>query len=246
MRHYYRVTTPPAPGPAQPADPPTSPGSPASTPGPVALPQPPPPPGGYQVPPGYQIPPGYQAAPGYPGRPGYAYPAPPVSPGGIPLAEPTQRLLARIVDGLIVGGISSVIFLPISCYVLFAIVPPNRTINGVPIEEVDPARIFLPMLGLLAAICAVSVVLGYLYYAELMFRSGQTFGKRLLKIQIRPVNPTQQLTRRQAARRYFADLGMGFVPVLSLVNVLFLLWDKPYQQCLHDKFADTLVTKLTP
>ena len=41
-----------------------------------------------------------------------------------------------------------------------------------------------------------------------------------------------------------AQFGLGLVPGLGLVNVLFPLWDKPYQQALHDKFAKTLVIKL--
>ena len=35
----------------------------------------------------------------------------------------------------------------------------------------------------------------------------------------------------------------AFVPFFNLIDVLWLLWDKPYRQCLHDKFAKTVVVK---
>jgi hypothetical protein len=36
------------------------------------------------------------------------------------------------------------------------------------------------------------------------------------------------------------------VPGLGWVDGLWQLWDKPWRQCLHDKFAQTLVIKLDP
>ena len=34
------------------------------------------------------------------------------------------------------------------------------------------------------------------------------------------------------------------VPFLSWLDGLWQLWDKPYQQCLHDKVAQTVVVKV--
>jgi uncharacterized RDD family membrane protein YckC len=207
----------------------------------------PPPAQGYQPPPGYEPPPGYQPAPGYqppPGYPppGYQYLPPPTSPGGYPLADFGQRLLARIIDGAILGGVASVILVPLYIYLVIYLLQPSVTMDG---RIVDPGVDFWwPLLGFVAFVLVFSLVLAYVYEVEMMFRTGQTFGKRIIKIRIIPVDPAQTLTRRHAARRFLVQQGAQLVPGLSWVDGLFQLWDKPYRQCLHDKFATTLVIKL--
>jgi len=260
------VTTPTSPGTEPSPEPPTVLGVPAqpAPPRPEMAPAPtgantappaqwgPPayqPPGGYApapypvpLPQGYQIPPGYRVPPGYPV---YGYPPPPTSPAGYPLAEWIQRGVARLIDGLIVGGISSVILIPVYIYVVLSVIPPITTINGEPVAEINPFAIIGPMLGLIGFVFLLSFILNYVYEVELLVRGGgQTIGKRIMKIKVIPVDPAQTLTRGHAVRRMLAQFGLGLVPGLGLVNVLFPLWDKPYQQALHDKFAKTLVIKL--
>jgi uncharacterized RDD family membrane protein YckC len=245
MRHYYCVTTPPAPGTdpsaepqaTRPAHPPyPAPGQAAPPyPGPAApghLPHPAPP---YPAQ-AYQVPPGYYAPPGYP------YVPPAVSPAGYPLADFGQRLAARFIDGLILGAMAAVVVIPAYIYFAFVVIEPLVTVNGELVgSEMD---IFLPLLGLIGFIFVFSLLLAYVYEVEMMFRSGQTLGKRIMKIRIIPVDPAQTLTRGHAARRFLVQQGAQLVPGLSWVDGLFQLWDKPYRQCLHDKFAKTLVIKL--
>ena len=160
----------------------------------------------------------------------------------MPLADFGQRLVARLIDGAILGGIASVVVIPLYVYVLFLVIDPSVTVNR---EIVDPGPdILWPLLGFVAFVLVFSLVLNYVYEVEMMFRSGQTVGKRIMKIRVIPVDPAQTLTRGDAARRFLVQLGASFVPGLSLVDGLYQLWDKPYQQCLHDKFAKTLVIKL--
>jgi len=48
-----------------------------------------------------------------------------------------------------------------------------------------------------------------------------------------------------AFKRYLVQhVATFFVPGLNWIDGLWQLWDKPYRQCLHDKFAETLVIKL--
>jgi uncharacterized RDD family membrane protein YckC len=270
IRHYYCVTTPPSPGTDPNAEPQTSPPVPAqpAPPGVPPYPAPPqayPPPGyplpyptppqAYPRPPGYppplghppypaqpyQPPPGFPPPPGFQAPAGYQYLPPPTSPAGFPLADFGQRLLARVIDGAILGGISAVVLIPLYIYVLFVVIDPTVTVNG---EIDDPAEVFLPLLAFIAFVLVFSLALTYVYEVEMMFRSGQTFGKRIMKIRIIPVDPAQTLTRGHAARRFLVNQGAGLVPGLGWVDGLFQLWDKPYRQCLHDKFAKTLVIKL--
>jgi uncharacterized RDD family membrane protein YckC len=182
------------------------------------------------VPPGYYAPPGYQ------------YVAPPVSPAGYPLADFGQRLAARIIDGLILGALAAVVVIPVYIYFAFVVIEPLVTVNGEFVgSEMD---IVGPLLGLIAFILVFSLLLAYVYEVEMMFRGGQTLGKRIMKIRIIPVDPAQTLTRGHAARRFLVQQGGQLVPGLSWLDGLFQLWDKPYRQCLHDKFAKTLVIKL--
>ena len=80
----------------------------------------------------------------------------------------------------------------------------------------------------------------------MMFRSGQTIGKRIMKLRVQPVDPRLALTRRIALKRYAVIMLTSLVPALGWVDGLWQLWDKPWRQCLHDKFAQTLVIKLDP
>jgi uncharacterized RDD family membrane protein YckC len=103
----------------------------------------------------------------------------------------------------------------------------------------------LPLLLLEAGVFLLMLVLYYVYDVEMMFRSGQTFGKKLMKIKVVPLDPAATLTRAAAAKRYGVEFVAGmFVPFFSYVDGFWQLWDKPYQQTLHDKAAGTIVIKV--
>ncbi|MFV2099559.1 hypothetical protein [Micromonospora sp. LOL_024] len=61
-----------------------------------------------------------------------------------------------------------------------------------------------------------------------------------------PLDATRTLDRRTAGKRYLVQfVGGSLVPGGSHVDGLWQLWDKPWQQCLHDKFAGTVVVKVS-
>ncbi|MFF5174030.1 RDD family protein [Micromonospora sp. NPDC000089] len=230
--------------------PPTSPTPPAGGPSPVA--------GGFAPPagpPGYAYPvpaqPGpYSGLPGYPaGPPGGPYrgfPPVPLSPGGLPLAGFGDRLVAVLVDSLILSAVALVFAVP-AFFAFLALATPELAgtgPDGTPTG--DPFTGFLlPLLALEAGLFLVMLGLTYLYYVELTLRRGQTIGKRVAKVKIVPIDPTRALDRKALAKRWLAQhVGAALVPGLSYVDGLWQLWDKPHQQCLHDKFADTVVVKV--
>ena len=58
-------------------------------------------------------------------------------------------------------------------------------------------------------------------------------------------HPARALTRQMAFKRYLVQhVATILVPGLNWIDGLWQLWDKPYRQCLHDKFAETVVIKL--
>jgi uncharacterized RDD family membrane protein YckC len=193
--------------------------------------------------------PGYGPAPapyGYPGHPPYRLPPPPpVSPSGQPLANFGDRLLAYLLDLLIFMAAAVVLMVPFFAVVVLLLVPQTQEMqpDGTPVEP-GFATFFLPLL--LAELVFVLLMLGvyYLYSVEYQGRSGQTVGKRVMKIRVVPLDPAARLDRGMLAKRFLVQYVAGFVPLFSYLDGFWQLWDKPYQQCLHDKFAKTAVVKV--
>jgi len=194
---------------------------------------------------------GYTApAAGYGPPLGY-HPAPmPVAPSGHRLAEFSDRLLARLIDGAILSLVGAVFLVPV--YIVAGIwlldrLPTETRVNGAVVgPEGDPAGFLLGLLGLLGVVVLITLAINYVYDVEMMWRSGQTIGKRVMKIRVQPVDPSLALTRRMALKRYAVSMVTSLIPGLAWVDGLWQLWDKPWRQCLHDKFAQTLVIKLDP
>jgi hypothetical protein len=62
-----------------------------------------------------------------------------------------------------------------------------------------------------------------------------------------PLDPADRLTRGMAAKRWLVQYVAGTIlPLFSYLDGLWQLWDKPYLQTLHDKFAQTVVIKVSP
>ncbi len=192
-----------------------------------------PPPGAYPPPP-----PGWRPVP-----------PPPVSPGGRPLADFGTRLLAYLIDSAIVTGIAVLVFLPV--LLIFAFRQMAEVVESTdPYGQPDPSVMFsdlvLPVLLLELGLLVFLLIAYYVYYVEVMHRSGQTVGKKVMKIQVVPLDPAATLTRGMAAKRYLVEvIGGSLVPFFVYLDGLWQLGDKPYQQTLHDKFAQTVVVKVS-
>jgi uncharacterized RDD family membrane protein YckC len=182
----------------------------------------------------------------------YAYPPPPppppaLSPGGRPLAEFVDRLLAWLIDSLILTVVVVLVTAPLF---IWAVLTQLDVIRASELAGVEPTaeEVFgfvLVMFAITAAILVLSIVLTYLYEVEFLLWRGQTVGKKVMKLAIVPMDPAARLTRGMAVRRFLIEhAAAAVVPALSLVDGLWQLWDKPYRQCLHDKFAGTVVIKL--
>jgi uncharacterized RDD family membrane protein YckC len=177
--------------------------------------------------------------------PGWRPLPPPLAPGGRPLADFGTRLLAHLIDGAILTGVAMVVFVPVLLAFVFvrlddlpaADSPASPDLVG---EFVGP--LVLMELGLILLLLAGY----YVYYVEMMFRSGQTVGKKAMNIRVVPIDPAARLTRVMAAKRYAVEFVAGvFVPLFFYLDGLWQLWDKPFQQTLHDKAAQTVVIKVS-
>jgi uncharacterized RDD family membrane protein YckC len=173
-------------------------------------------------------------------------PPPPLSPGGQPLADFGTRLLAYLIDAAIIAAVAVVVFVPV---LLIFIV--NRMNELSTLDPYGPqpdvfadfvGPLLLIELGLILLILAAN----YVYYVEMLYRYGQTVGKRVMNVRVVPADPAAKLTRTMAAKRYLVEfVAGGFIPFFNYLDGLWQLWDKPYQQTLHDKFAQTVVIKVS-
>jgi uncharacterized RDD family membrane protein YckC len=170
---------------------------------------------------------------------------PPLAPNGQPLATFLDRFLAYLLDSLIIGAIGALLVVPLmlAWFVLLFNQFMNADRTGV---EPDVAVILVSYLVFFGIIVLVTMLVSYLYYVEYQVRhNGQTVGKQVMKLWVTPVNPAEQLTRTHLVKRWAVQsLVAQVVPLFGLLDGLWQLWDKPLQQCLHDKAAQTVVVKL--
>ncbi|MCI4063076.1 RDD family protein [Micromonospora sp. R77] len=210
-------------------------------------------PQGY-VPPRQSVPPTYAGIPAYPAggpaRPPYPVLAPPpVAPNGQPLASFADRLLAWMIDTALATAVAVVLFVPVFIWLFQRMFSEMDRLDAG--TEPDPTRFMgeflLPMLIAEFAVFAVLLGFYWLYHVEYAHRTGQTLGKKAMKIRIVPLDPAQTLTRGMAGKRYLIEfVAASLVPFLNYLDGFWQLWDKPWQQCLHDKFAGTVVVKVAP
>lgn len=138
-----------------------------------------------------------------------------------PLANRGRRLVARIVDALIIGI-------------------PVYAIAGAAWGDYDYDDAAVSFLQ------SVIYAVVYLVYQVLMLTHyGQSLGKKLMKIRVGMLADGTKPNSQAALGR---EATYALIPVIPccgsifwLVNVLWCTWDKPYRQCLHDKVGKTVV-----
>ncbi|MEU8827303.1 RDD family protein [Streptomyces sp. NPDC048636] len=157
--------------------------------------------------------------------------SPPQNPqlaGMPPLATPGQRLAARLLDTLVLGVIWTVALVATGA-LQYAVDHPGKQ---------DMGRVIV------ALVLTMAVYFGY--EGRMLSRTGQTLGKRALRIRVAMLSDGDVPGRQGWARAAVYTLPGMLVPLLVgtvfwLVNSVSPLWDKPYRRALHDKVARTVV-----
>jgi uncharacterized RDD family membrane protein YckC len=166
----------------------------------------------------------------------------------VPLADFGNRLLAYLIDVAIITGVTLVVAVP--AVLVFFLVAAPAAADDVNADGTLPPDFFgrfvvaaiLLQLGLLLFVLAAY----YVYTVEMAWRTGQTVGKRVMKLRVVPLDPRRQLTRGMATKRWAVQFVLGtVVPLFNYLDGFWQLWDKPYLQTLHDKAAQTVVVKVS-
>jgi uncharacterized RDD family membrane protein YckC len=166
-----------------------------------------------------------------------------VAPNGQPLGDFGERLVAYLLDSLLLTFVSMIFTVPFAFYFFVEVWAPAMADAETSTEP--PWAAIGGFVLVQVGIVVVMLLVAYVYFVEVMLRSGgQTLGKRVMKLRIVPLDPAARLGRGMAVRRYLVQYIAGFVvPFFSYLDGLWQLWDKPYRQCLHDKWAQTVVVK---
>lgn len=181
--------------------------------------------GTYGGPTGGQSPPGGspygqnsydQPPPGY-GPTGYGTPGAGPVPGMPPIGSWPRRILARLIDYLLVQAVAVIVVAPFADF-------GNRS-----------GEVGAFWLG-----CGI-----YLLYEGLMLgRDGQTLGKKAMHVRVAMLidgnKPTQGAAWTRAAV-YILPAVICCAAFWWIIDGMFGVFDKPYRQCIHDKAAKTVV-----
>jgi uncharacterized RDD family membrane protein YckC len=179
--------------------------------------------------------------------------APVAGPAGLYYADVPNRIIALIIDAILVFIVSAVVGIG-----LFSIVgPPNRLVadpNGFLGFRTETNVVA----SLVFAIFGIAISAAYYIYTWTAMRG--TVGQRALGMQVGNAADGATLTMEQAVRRWLAlggilslaqtlnplpGLGIliGFASLAWVIALLVTTAQSPTKQGLHDHFANTVVVK---
>lgn len=172
-----------------------------------------------------------------------------VGPGGTALADLPNRIIAAVIDFIILSIVAYIVGM-----IIHPILGERFGFGGIFTDVVVPS--LLSSLVVVLIMAAVSA--GYFIYMWLKM-DGATVGMRLLKLQVRDSASGGVISQDQAIKRWaflagpwalswFYGWGIGFIiSILILVYYIYLVISaaqSPTRQGLHDQQARTVVAKV--
>ncbi|MFJ9250176.1 RDD family protein [Streptomyces sp. NPDC101776] len=150
-----------------------------------------------------------------------------------------KRLLARLVDTVVLGAVTAVAAVPLG----------TRAVDHLD-GKIDAAKLSgrtetVWLLdgttgAYLGIVLAVILVFGVLYEALPTAKWGRTLGKKLCGLQVRGIESHEPPGFGGALRRWLVYSVPGLLGI-GIVGVAWGLFDRPWRQCWHDKAAHTFV-----
>ncbi len=139
------------------------------------------------------------------------------------LASRGDRIVARLLDSALVVMLCVIIYFPNYLYLNIS-------------EDVETG---------VAVIATAVVIFFYVYQIYLLTTTGQTVGKRLVKIRV-VKNDTETVagfTKNVLIRELLSDVIDVVIPIYGLANIAFLFGKE--KRCLHDRLAGTKVVDVS-
>ncbi|MFD4033079.1 RDD family protein [Streptomyces sp. NPDC058637] len=155
-----------------------------------------------------------------------------------PLAEPGKRILARLIDFLIISIPLYLISLPFGGAVDVTSDNGDDDLGDAISNSYSGHQLIWSLIGLVVYVA---------YDTYLTHKDGRTLGKRLLKMRVAMLNDGTVPDTGSALMRAV----VLWLPALLccpclwwLINIVLMFTDKPYRQCLQDKAAKTVVVNV--
>ncbi|WP_328538505.1 RDD family protein [Streptomyces sp. NBC_00344] len=150
-----------------------------------------------------------------------------------------RRLVARLIDTVVLGAVVGVIAVP------FLSKAADHINDKIDAAKLSGTTVTVWLLdgttaGCLGVVVGSFLLLGLLYEALPTARWGRTPGKKLCGIQVRGMESYEPPTFGVALTRWLVYGALGLLAI-GVVNVLWCLFDRPWRQCWHDKAARTFV-----
>ncbi|XUL88446.1 RDD family protein [Streptomyces galilaeus] len=150
-----------------------------------------------------------------------------------------KRLVARLVDTLVLGAVTAVAAVPLGTKAADHI---NEKIDAAKLS--GRAETVWLLDGTTAAylgiVLAVLLLFGVLYEALPTARWGRTLGKKLCGLEVRGIESHEPPGFGGALRRWLVYSVPGLLGI-GIIGVAWCLFDRPWHQCWHDKAAHTFV-----
>jgi uncharacterized RDD family membrane protein YckC len=172
------------------------------------------------------------------------------TPDGVPLAGLGARLVARILDDLLISLAAILVALPLIPQMFDATSRwADRAVaaseNG---TQISPFDLYSDpeFLHAYAGLVAVTVVINFVYTVGLIRFRGATLGKMVMGVRVRPWPVEALPSWRASFLRWLTCEGVGLLPFVGGIYLLIdFLWPiaDPRKQALHDKLPNTVVVK---
>ena len=197
--------------------------------------------------------PSYPSYPSYPVTPGTVHAGPPTTPDGVPLAGWWQRVLALIIDGILIGIVAGVVAFPWARDVFDSYSDWFDEAMNADSSTPDTSQLQNDIAVPLAIITLINVALGFVYNVGFLMWKQATPGKLLLGLRVRLREQPGPMTIGTVLLRWTGQYGVGLLGLLpvagclsivyTLLDYLWPLWDDK-RQAIHDKIAKTNVVRV--
>jgi uncharacterized RDD family membrane protein YckC len=191
--------------------------------------------------------------PSYPVTPGSAYDGRPTTPDGVPLAGWWWRVLALIIDGILIGIVAGIVAFPWARDVFDSYSDWFDDAMNADSSTPDTSQLQSDIAVPLAIITLVNVALGFVYNVGFLMWKQATPGKLLLGLRVRLRDQPGPMPIGTVLLRWVGQYGVGLLGVLpvagclsfiyTVLDYLWPLWDDK-NQAIHDKIAKTNVVRI--
>ncbi len=195
------------------------------------------------------------AAPAHPASYGTPYAvaqAPPTTPDGARLAGWWQRVLALVLDSLVVGLVGALVALPWWRDVVNTYTDWLDEALSSSSSTIDTGQLQSDLAKPLAIIGLINLALGFVYNVGFLMWKQATPGKLLLGLRVRLREAPGPMPLATVLLRWLGQYAVGILGIIpfvggigglySLLDYLWPLWDD-HKQAIHDKIAKTNVIR---